>query len=72
MNWFAQLLHNPFLICPLGSWFVAQVLKVIINACIHKNLDWERLVGDGGMLGPFCHRFGSGYDRSFALRPRLL
>ena len=49
MNWFAQLLHNPFLICPLGSWFVAQVLKVIINACIHKKLDWERLVGDGGM-----------------------
>ena len=25
------------------------MLKVIINAIIHKKLDWERLVGDGGM-----------------------
>ena len=49
MNWFSELLHNPFLLCPLGSWFAAQVLKVIINAMVTKKLDWERLIGDGGM-----------------------
>ena len=49
MSWFSELLNNPFLLCPLGSWFAAQVLKVIINAILTKKLDWERLIGDGGM-----------------------
>ena len=31
------------------SWAVAQVLKVIINYCITRELNWERLFGDGGM-----------------------
>ena len=49
MNWFVELIQNPFFIVPLISWFSAQVLKVIINAAITKKLDWERLFGDGGM-----------------------
>ena len=49
MNWLEQLIHNEFLIIGLSSWFIAQVLKVIIYAIINKKLDWERLVGDGGM-----------------------
>lgn len=49
MNWLIDLLTNPFLLTSLSSWFIAQVLKVIINAVIHKKLIWERLVGDGGM-----------------------
>ncbi len=49
MDWLTELLSNPWLLCPVTSWLVAQVLKVIINAIIHKKLDWERLVGDGGM-----------------------
>lgn len=49
MQWLIDLLTNPFLLVSLCSWFVAQVLKVIINACIHKKVIWERLVGDGGM-----------------------
>ena len=49
MSWLSELLSNPFLLCPLCSWFVAQMLKVIINAVINRKLDWERLVGDGGM-----------------------
>lgn len=48
-DWLLALLSNPFLLTPLVSWFIAQVLKVIINAVIHKKLDWERLAGDGGM-----------------------
>ena len=49
MNWFLELIANPYLITALSSWFVAQVLKVIINAIVNKKLDMERLVGDGGM-----------------------
>lgn len=49
MNWFFQLISNPYLITALSSWFIAQVLKVIINAIVHKKLNLERMVGDGGM-----------------------
>ena len=49
MDWLKDLLNNPFFIASVSSWFVAQVLKTIINAIINKKLDWERLVGDGGM-----------------------
>ena len=52
MEWFQELLHNRFLITGLSSWFIAQVLKVIIYACINKKLDWERLFGDGKLKGP--------------------
>ena len=49
MSWFNDLLSNPFFLTSLSSWFVAQVLKVIINAVINKKISLERLVGDGGM-----------------------
>ena len=49
MNWFFQLISNPYLITALSSWFIAQVLKVIINAIVSRKLDMTRLVGDGGM-----------------------
>ena len=49
MFWLADLFSNPFLITSTLAWLVAQVLKVIINACINRKLDWERLFGDGGM-----------------------
>ena len=49
LDWFFELVSNPFLITCTTAWLVAQVIKVIINAIINKKLDWERLVGDGGM-----------------------
>ena len=49
LDWFFDLISNPFLITSTTAWLVAQVIKVIINAIINKKLDWERLVGDGGM-----------------------
>lgn len=49
MNWLTDLLTNPFLLTSVSSWFIAQLLKVIINAVIYKKILWERLVGDGGM-----------------------
>lgn len=49
MDWLIDIFTNPFLITSLASWFIAQLLKVIINAFIYKKIVWERLVGDGGM-----------------------
>ncbi len=49
LQWFQELFSNPFLITGLASWFVAQVAKTIIYAIINKKIQWERMVGDGGM-----------------------
>ena len=40
---------NPFVVVPLLAWAFAQVLKVIINYAVTKDLNFERLFGDGGM-----------------------
>lgn len=49
MDWFLEFFRNPFLIAGLGGWLVAQVIKTILHAIINKKIDWERMVGDGGM-----------------------
>lgn len=49
IQWILELVANPFLITGLASWFIAQVAKTIIYAVIHKKIEWERLIGDGGM-----------------------
>ena len=49
MNWFYELITNPFLLTALSSWAIAQVLKVFINAAVNQAWDLERLFGDGGM-----------------------
>ena len=49
MTWLRELFTNPFLLAGTTAWFLAQVLKTIIHALIHKKLQWERMVGDGGM-----------------------
>lgn len=49
MNWFLDLITNPFLITGVSSWLIAQILKTIIYAVINKKFDIMRLFGDGGM-----------------------
>ena len=49
MDWLKDLFSNSFLLTGLGSWLVAQVLKTIIHLIVYKKLEFERLVGDGGM-----------------------
>lgn len=49
MDQMKALINNPFFLVPLMSWAIAQILKVIINYCVTKELNWERLFGDGGM-----------------------
>ena len=49
LNWLIELVSNPFLIVSVSSWFVAQVLKTIIYVIVHREMNWERMIGDGGM-----------------------
>lgn len=49
MNWFYELITNPFLITGMASWLSAQVLKTFIYAIVNKKFDITRMFGDGGM-----------------------
>lgn len=39
MNWFTQMITNPFIITGLSSWLIAQILKTIIHSVITKKFD---------------------------------
>jgi acid phosphatase family membrane protein YuiD len=43
------IINNDVLVVSLGSWLVAQLIKIVINAIVNKKFDIERLFGDGGM-----------------------
>jgi len=45
----ADLLRNDILICALVAWFVAQVIKVLIDWRINRGLNLRRMIGMGGM-----------------------
>ena len=49
MDWFYSLITNPFIVVALSSWAIAQFLKAVINLCVTKKWNFERLFGDGGM-----------------------
>ena len=49
MNLWQQFLQNRLLLAALVSWATAQILKMIIYTVANHRLDWERLMGDGGM-----------------------
>lgn len=53
MNYFIELIHNYVLAAAGISWISAQIVKTIIDLLINKELNFERLVGSGGM--PSCH-----------------
>lgn len=44
-----SLLNNKVLVCGVSGWAVAQVMKTVIYALIHREIRWERMIGDGGM-----------------------
>lgn len=46
---FSDLLQNRLIVHSLAAWAAAQIIKTIIYAIAHRELDWERLFGDGGM-----------------------
>ena len=49
MEFLSDLLQNRVFMAAATGWLVAQVLKTIIDMCINKSFDPERLVGSGGM-----------------------
>lgn len=49
MKYLSDILNNGILQTAVISWFVAQVLKVIIVLIIDHKLDFTRLTGSGGM-----------------------
>lgn len=49
MNPIEQLLQNKILLVALVSWFIAQLLKVIITLLQEHRLDWSKLWASGGM-----------------------
>lgn len=52
-DFFRELFSNRVLVAGITGWFVAQTLKMILYSIINKTLNWERMVGDGGM--PSAH-----------------
>lgn len=47
------LFSNYVLLVALLSWVFAQITKLIVNLVGTRKLQWERLIGAGGM--PSCH-----------------
>ena len=47
-NAITELFSNRVLIPALVSWAVAQVIKTILYAIVHKEISLDRLFGDGG------------------------
>ena len=44
-----QLLNNQILVNSLLAWAAAQIIKAILYAVVHRQIDLHRLFGDGGM-----------------------
>lgn len=49
MGFFMELINNTVFMAAVTGWFVAQLLKTIIDTCINKSFSAERLTGSGGM-----------------------
>ncbi len=52
-NIFIEFFTNKIFLTAGVSWLLAQVIKTAINFHFTKKIDWERMVGSGGM--PSCH-----------------
>lgn len=48
-EFFTDLWANRILMSGITGWLTAQILKMIIHSIVNHTLDWERLIGDGGM-----------------------
>ena len=46
---FGMLTTNPIIDCALLAWFLAQLIKVVLDAVLLRKLDLHRFVSSGGM-----------------------
>ena len=49
MSIFSQLINNQVFACAAAGWFIAQLLKTIIDTWSTGSFKIERLYGNGGM-----------------------
>ena len=49
MSFLYDMTHNYLFMAAVLGWLTAQVIKVIIDLLLTKEINWERLVGSGGM-----------------------
>ena len=49
MKYFNELFSNEIIGISILSWFIAQVIKIIIDLVKTKSLDFELIVSSGGM-----------------------
>lgn len=47
--YFGMLTTNPVIDCALLSWFLAQLIKVILDVVLLRKFDAKRFVSSGGM-----------------------
>lgn len=68
--WFREILTNEILIAAIFGWFSAQVIKFLAVLIEEKRINFERLVGSGGM--PSSHTsFVTSLSASVALNEGL-
>lgn len=46
---FGMLTSNPIIDCALLAWFLAQLIKVVLDLVLLRKLDMQRFVSSGGM-----------------------
>lgn len=46
---FKQIIGNNILWIAILSWFIAQVIKIIINLIKHRKFDFKLIISSGGM-----------------------
>ena len=44
-----EILSNQVLVSAVAGWIVAQVLKTMLDFALNHTINWERMVGSGGM-----------------------
>lgn len=49
MSLLTKLMANNILMAGIISWLTAQALKTLVDAFVNKEINWQRLAGDGGM-----------------------
>ena len=49
MNFLRELFQNRIFLTSAGAWLIAQIIKTIIDFSMSGKLNFERLVGSGGM-----------------------
>ena len=49
MTYLLQIIQNEILLTAILSWFIAQLIKVVLVLIKDRKLDFTRLMGSGGM-----------------------